>query len=246
MTSWDDVEAADVGSVPVDVKFVAPSGQGAKESWEDDEPKPATATAATTAAVAPAATTAPSSKASKARKKAMKEKEEQEQAKLAKQQQQEAAAAVDPLKEKQRRQKIVEESDLKNAQEMFGDLSSAGELDGFVPKSAEDFIQFAKMLGQRASHFSEDHHYPEFCKELVRQIVAPMKSNDIHDLIVALTVVMNTKMKVEKGPQSTASKKKQIAQQQKAKAIAAKAGDDEPDEIQDEEYVQLEDKYDFM
>jgi translation initiation factor 3 subunit J len=244
--SWDDAETtAEVlpSGASVEVKFDAePEKATVKDSWDEDDAEPAKPP--TSSPAAPAAP--PSTKPAKARKQALKEKEEKEQQAAA------AAAAsavaIDPLKEKQRRQRVVEETDLKHAQEMYGDLSSAGELDSFVPKSTEDFVQFARMLGERATHFGSDVHYLDFAKELCRVVAEPLKADDVRQVIATLNVTMNAKMKLEKGPQSTASKKKQIAQQQKAKMIAAKAGDDDPEFEDDgaDDYHAIEDKYDFM
>lgn len=37
---------------------------------------------------------------------------------------------------------------------MFGSLSKAGELDKFIPKSKEDFLEFAALLAQRGTAYS--------------------------------------------------------------------------------------------
>ena len=161
--------------------------------------------------------------------------------------QQRRLAAVGGIIDKAVQQRMVEEADFRNAQEMFGELSTAGELDGFVPKTADDFKRFAGMLSGRATDVAHDSHYYDFVVTLTKSVVAPMKSEDLRKLIAALNVVLNEKIKAEKGGvTSVAARQKKKTQEQRAKALALKQLDEEPDEEAEDEYARYEDKYDFM
>ena len=161
--------------------------------------------------------------------------------------QQRRLAAVGGIIDRAAQQRMVEEADFRNAQEMFGELSTAGELDGFVPKTADDFKRFAGMLSGRATDVAHDSHYYDFVTTLCKSIVAPMKSEDLRKLIATLNVVLNEKIKAEKGGvTSVASRQKKKTQEQRAKALALKQLDEEPDEEAEDEYARYEDKYDFM
>jgi len=144
-------------------------------------------------------------------------------------------------------QRMVEEADFQNAKDMFGDLATTGELDKFVPKSAADFAKYSGMLCDRATCFASDAHYFDFVVASCKNLVAPMKSEDLRKVIAALNSTLNDKIKQEKGGQvSVASRQKKRVQEQRAKALALKQLDEEPDEEAEDEYSRYEDKYDFM
>lgn len=165
------------------------------------------------------------------------------------QQQMERLARMGGVIDKAAQQRMVEEADFRNAQDMFGDLAVAksSELDGFIPKSAADFARLAEMLSERAADFAHDVHYQDFATDLCKKVVAPLKSEDLRRLIASLNTVLNAKIKQEKGGVvSLASRKKKQAAEQRAKALALKQMDEEPDEEAEDEYARYEDKYDFM
>ena len=165
------------------------------------------------------------------------------------QQQMERLARMGGVMDKAAQQRMVEEADFRNAQDMFGDLATARtkELDGFIPKSAADFTRLADMLSERASDFAHDVHYKDFATDLCKKVVAPLKSEDLRRLIASLNTVLNAKIKQEKGGVvSLASRKKKEAAEQRAKALALKQMDEEPDEEAEDEYARYEDKFDFM
>jgi len=152
-------------------------------------------------------------------------------------------------------QRMVEEQDFRNAQDMFGDLSTSGELDHFVPKTDADFVTYSKMLCDRATPFAascKPAQYREFVVTLCKGIVEPMKVDDIRAVIAALNSIVNDKIKNKKKEdrgdvQSVAARQKQKQQEQRAKAMALKQLDEEEiDEDAEDEYSRYEDKYDFM
>jgi len=141
----------------------------------------------------------------------------------------------------------VEEADYRHAQELFGELATTGELDSFVPKTAVDFTKYSEMLCDRATVFASDPHYTDFVTNTCKNLVGPMKSENLRKLIATLNTVLNDKLKTEKGGQvSVASRQKKKVQEQRAKALALKQLDEEPDEEAEDEYSRYEDKYDFM
>jgi len=149
--------------------------------------------------------------------------------------------------DKAAQQRMVEEADFRNAQDMFGDLSTKEELDHFIPKTAVDFTKYSEMLCDRATCFATDPHYNDFVTTTCKNLVGPMKSENLRKLIATLNTVLNEKIKTEKGGAvSVASRQKKKSQEQRAKALALKQLDEEPDEEAEDEYSKYEDKYDFM
>jgi len=141
----------------------------------------------------------------------------------------------------------VEEADYRHAQELFGDLATTGELDSFVPKTDVDFTKYSQMLCDRATCFATDSHYNDFVTTICKNLVAPMKTEDLRKLVATLNSVLNEKIKAEKGGvTSVASRHKKKSQEQRAKALALKQLDEEVDEEAEDEYSRYEDKYDFM
>jgi len=141
----------------------------------------------------------------------------------------------------------VEEADYRHAQELFGDLATTGELDSFVPKTDVDFTKYSEMLCDRATCFANDPHYKDFVTTTVKNLVGPLKSEDLRKLIAVLNSSLNDKIKAEKGGVvSVASRQKKKSQEQRAKALALKQLDEEVDEEAEDEYSRYEDKYDFM
>jgi len=149
--------------------------------------------------------------------------------------------------DKAAQQRMVEEADFRNAQDMFGDLSTVGELDAFVPKSSMDFEKYSGMLCDRATCFATDAHYTDFVINICKNLAGPMKSEDVRKIIAALNTLVNEKIHAEKGGVvSVAQRHKKKVQEQRAKALALKQLDEEPDEEAEDEYSRYEDKYDFM
>eukprot|EP01105_Mastigella_eilhardi_P020673 TRINITY_DN4942_c0_g1_i1.p1 TRINITY_DN4942_c0_g1~~TRINITY_DN4942_c0_g1_i1.p1 ORF type:complete len:237 (-),score=105.78 TRINITY_DN4942_c0_g1_i1:111-767(-) len=115
-------------------------------------------------------------------------------------------ALPDPVLEKQRRQRIVEEADLKNASDMFGAASKAGEIDRFIPKSAEDFLQLSAMISERVLPYYTNLHYTDCVKDLMKRIATPMRLEDLKALSSCLNTIINDKIKEAK--ESEKKKKK--------------------------------------
>jgi len=85
------------------------------------------------------------------------------------------------------------------------------------PANAADFIKLATAIGSRTKKYEENLHYPHFVKELCKSLCLSdkMNSSDVSEIVKALNVLVNDKLKAEKAPKKgmkkTAAKKKVAA-----------------------------------
>lgn len=113
----------------------------------------------------------------------------------------------DPIAEKLRQQRLVEEADYQNTSELFGDKSRTGHsLEYFIPKSEEDFLDYAELIAQKIRPFEKSFHYMTLLRALLRHSVAAVKASDAKEFASSMTVIANEKLKAEKD--ATAGKKK--------------------------------------
>ncbi|KAJ7000340.1 eukaryotic translation initiation factor 3 subunit J [Populus alba x Populus x berolinensis] len=106
-----------------------------KESWEDeDEPDPAPV-------VKPPPEMAPKKPAVKSTEK------KGNTADVVKDQ------PLDPLAEKLRQQRLVEEADFRSTAELFGKKDDEKSLDSFIPKSESDFSEYAELISHKLRPF---------------------------------------------------------------------------------------------
>ncbi|XP_062152486.1 uncharacterized protein LOC133860869 [Alnus glutinosa] len=190
-----------------------------KESWEDEEePTPAPE-------AKPPAEKAPKKPAVKATVKKVKT------AEVVKEE------AVDPVAEKLRQQRLVEEADYKSTQELFGKRGDEKTLDNFFPKSESDFLEYAELISHKLRPHEKSYHYIGLLKAVMRLSVTALKAADAKDVASSVNAIANEKLKVEKeansGKKKTGPKKKQI--------LVDKADDD----LAVDGYDALDD-YDFM
>ncbi|KAG6551150.1 hypothetical protein Mapa_007385 [Marchantia paleacea] len=160
-----------------------------KESWEEDD-KPAAPVVAKP-----------------------KKKEEKKGKKVA------AAAAdegklADPLAEKLRQQRLVEEADYQSTTELFGRQKNPDQtLENFIPKSEEDFQDYAELIANKLRPFEKSFHYMTLLKAVMKHAVTSLNAADAKVLASSLTVTANEKLKAEKdasGKKKTGAKKKQL------------------------------------
>lgn len=183
---WDD-EDADENDV--------------KDSWEDDdEPAPPPVVAAPPSEKAPKKTTA---KPAPAKGKAV------EVAQVAQ------VEPLDPLAEKLRQQRLVEEADYKNTAELFA--SKKGEdktIDNFIPKSESDFTEYAELISSKLRPYEKSFHYIGLLKHVMRLSMTSLKAADAKEVASSVTAIANEKLKAEKeaaaGKKKTGGKKKQL------------------------------------
>mmetsp|Transcript_34933 Transcript_34933/g.48447 ORF Transcript_34933/g.48447 Transcript_34933/m.48447 type:complete len:210 (-) Transcript_34933:404-1033(-) len=104
---------------------------------------------------------------------------------------------ADPVAEKLRRQKLVEEADFELAKECFGE--DAVDLDTFVPKTEKDFLQYAGLVvGKYMLQHERSAHYPSAMKQFLRKACSKMSAADVKELETSLGVLRNEKVKAEK------------------------------------------------
>eukprot|EP00246_Nothoceros_aenigmaticus_P013567 TRINITY_DN4749_c0_g1_i3.p2 TRINITY_DN4749_c0_g1~~TRINITY_DN4749_c0_g1_i3.p2 ORF type:complete len:218 (-),score=47.99 TRINITY_DN4749_c0_g1_i3:1525-2178(-) len=113
---------------------------------------------------------------------------------------------ADPVAEKLRQQRLVEEADYQATTELFGQTKQEHQtLESLIPKSEEDFLEYAELLALKLKPFEKSYHYLTLVKSLVRLSVTSLKAADAKEVASTLTVIANEKLKVEK---DSAGKKK--------------------------------------
>ncbi|CAE5963074.1 unnamed protein product [Arabidopsis arenosa] len=159
-----------------------------KESWEDDDEEPAQPV------VKPAPEKAPKKAAPKTVEKKGKAIEVPKEEPL------------DPIAEKLRQQRLVEEADYRSTAELFGVKDDEKNLDMFIPKSESDFLEYAEMISHRIKPYEKSYHYIALLKTIMRLSLTNMKAADVKDVASSITTIANEKLKAEK--EAAAGKKK--------------------------------------
>ncbi|KAL5745210.1 hypothetical protein ACOSP7_026356 [Xanthoceras sorbifolium] len=170
-----------------------------KESWEDeDEPAPA---APTQPPVQPPekSTNKPAAKPPAKKGKPVEVAKEE---------------PLDPLAEKLRQQRLVEEADYKATKELFGKRVDEKSLDNFIPKSESDFLEYAELISHKLRPYEKSFHYISLLKAVMRLSMTSLKAADAKDVASSITAIANEKLKAEKeaaaGKKKTGGKKKQL------------------------------------
>ncbi|XP_011086114.1 eukaryotic translation initiation factor 3 subunit J-like [Sesamum indicum] len=168
-----------------------------KDSWEDeDEPAPA-----------PKAEPPPPEKASK--KTAVKSADKKGKAVEAAKE-----APLDPIAEKLRQQRLVEEADYKSTAELFAKKGDEKTLDNFIPKTENDFLEYAELVANKLRPFEKSYHYIGLLKAVMRLSLTSLKGADAKEVASSVTAIANEKIKAEKeanaGKKKTGGKKKQL------------------------------------
>uniref|UniRef100_A0A7N0U4B4 Eukaryotic translation initiation factor 3 subunit J n=1 Tax=Kalanchoe fedtschenkoi TaxID=63787 RepID=A0A7N0U4B4_KALFE len=206
-SSWEDEDAED---------------DEVKDSWEDeDESTP------------PPVVAAPEPKPTKVSKKSD-VKVSGRQVKLKEDVKEEA---LDPVAEKLRQQRLVEESDYKFTTALFGKKDDEKSLDTFIPKSESDFAEYAELISHKLRPYEKSFHYLGLLKAVMRLSMVNLRAADAKEVASSVTAIANEKLKAEKeanaGKKKTAAKKKQLQV-------------DKPDDEAGGVYDALDDDYDFM
>lgn len=143
---------------------------------------------------------------------------------------------ADPVAEKLRQQRLVEEADYKSTAELFASKGDEKTLDNFIPKSENDFMEYAELLSHKLRLYEKSFHYIGLLKAVMRLSMTSLKAADAKEVASSVTAIANEKLKAEK--EANAGKKKQT----KKKQLHVDKPDDEA--IVDS-YDALDD-YDFM
>ncbi|CAI0388557.1 unnamed protein product [Linum tenue] len=123
---------------------------------------------------------------------------------------------LDPVAEKLRQQRLVEEADYRNTKELFGSKSSTNEknIDNFIPKSESDFLEYAELISQRLRLYEKSYHFISLLKTVMRHSMTSLKAADAKEVASSVTAIANEKLKAEKeanaGKKKTGGKKKQL------------------------------------
>ncbi|XP_049383831.1 uncharacterized protein LOC125848076 [Solanum stenotomum] len=209
MEDWEDVPVPDL------LKKDQPTSKwddedaednDVKESWEDEEePAPAPIPE-------PPAEKVPKKSAAKAGEKKGKEVEVHTN-----------EEPLDPVAEKLRQQRLVEEADYKSTAELFAKKGGDDKtLENFIPKSESDFLEYAELISHKLRPYEKSYHYIGLLKAVMRLSMTSLKGQDAKDIGSSITAFANEKIKAEK--EATASKKKTGAK--KKQLHVDKADDD--------------------
>ncbi|KAL8147035.1 uncharacterized protein LOC141707679 isoform X1 [Apium graveolens] len=166
-----------------------------KESWEDDDDEPVVEPVAEPSASAKK-TAKPSEKKGKAVEIVKNE-------------------PLDPVAEKLRQQRLVEEADFRNTAELFGKKGGdAKSLENFIPKSESDFSQYAELISHKLRPYEKSYHYIGLLKAVMRLSMTSLKAADAKEVSSSVTAISNEKIKAEKeanaGKKKSGPKKKQL------------------------------------
>ncbi|XP_051128555.1 uncharacterized protein LOC127249668 isoform X1 [Andrographis paniculata] len=171
-----------------------------KDSWEDED-EPAPAPAPEPKAEPPPPVKSPNKPVAKSSEK--KEKVEPRK-----------DAVLDPIEEKFRQQRLVEEADLKTAAELFGKRGDEKTLDNFIPKTESDFAEYAELISHKLRPYEKSFHYIALLKAVMRLSMTSLKGADAKEVASSITAIANEKIKAEKeanaGKKKTVGKKKQL------------------------------------
>ncbi|CAA7395900.1 unnamed protein product [Spirodela intermedia] len=211
---WDDEDAEE---------------EDVKESWEDEDS--AERSAAQPAVEKPA--TKPSAKAGGKKTKSAEGKPSIEKETVVGDE-----VLADPVAEKLRQQRLVEEADYKSTTELFGKRGDEKTLENFIPKSEGDFLEYAQLISHKLRPYDKSFHYTGLLKTVMRLSMTNMKAADAKEVASSITAIANEKLKAEK--EAAAGKKKQGA---KKKQLHVDKADD--DVAVGGAYEALDD-YDFM
>lgn len=171
-----------------------------KESWEDEDestpaPEPAPASTSTSAKSTKKAEIKPTERKGKSAVSANDE-------------------VLDPVAEKLRQQRLVEEADYRSTAELFAKRGDEKSLDNFIPKSEGDFLEYAELVAHKLRPYEKSYHYIGLLKAVMRLSMTSLKAADAKEVASSVTAIANEKLKAEKeanaGKKKTGAKKKQV------------------------------------
>lgn len=192
MESWDDdapIPDLKKGQPPSKWDDEDVDDNDVKDSWEDEDDEPAPAPKPE-----PPAEKAPKKPAAKAT---------ETKGKVVKVEQEEP---LDPVAEKLRQQRLVEEADYKSTTELFAKKGDEKTLENFIPKSESDFFEYAELISHKLRPYEKSYFYMGLLKEVMRLSMTTLKGQDAKEVASSITAIANEKIKAEKD--ANAGKKK--------------------------------------
>ncbi|XP_073313907.1 uncharacterized protein [Primulina huaijiensis] len=125
-----------------------------------------------------------------------------------------AKESLDPIEEKFRQQRLVEEADYKSTAELFAKKGDEKTLVNFIPKSESDFSEYAELISHTLRPYEKSYHYIGLLKAVMRLSMTSLKGADAKEVASSVTAIANEKIKAEKeanaGKKKTTGKKKQL------------------------------------
>ncbi|XP_010450500.1 PREDICTED: eukaryotic translation initiation factor 3 subunit J-A-like [Camelina sativa] len=198
----DDWEAEDFQPLPAKVELKSNwddedvDENDIKDSWEEED------VTAPPPVVKPAPEKAPKKAGAKAVEKKVKTVEASKESSR--------EEPLDPIAEKLRMQRLVEEADYQSTAELFGVKTVEKSADMLIPKSESDFVEYAELISQKLVPFEKSFHYIGLLKTVMRLSLVNMKAADVKDVASSITAIANEKLKAEKeaaGKKKTGKKK---------------------------------------
>ncbi|XP_019169628.1 PREDICTED: eukaryotic translation initiation factor 3 subunit J-like [Ipomoea nil] len=144
---------------------------------------------------------------------------------------------LDPVAEKLRQQRLVEEADYKSTTELFAKKGDEKTLENFIPKSESDFSEYAELISHKLRSYEKSYFYMGLLKEVMRLSMTTLKGQDAKEVASSITAIANEKIKAEKD--ANAGKKKGGKKKQ---LLVDRADDDAVVNA----YDGYDDEYDFM
>ncbi|KAK9272769.1 hypothetical protein L1049_003146 [Liquidambar formosana] len=143
---------------------------------------------------------------------------------------------LDPVAEKLRQQRLVEEADYRSTTELFAKKGDEKTLHNFIPQSESDFLEYAELISHKLRPYEKSFHYIGLLKAVMRLSMTALKAADAKDVASSVTAIANEKLKAEK--EANAGKKKGA----KKKQLHVDKADDD---VIVERYDDMDD-YEFM
>eukprot|EP00232_Nephroselmis_pyriformis_P002171 CAMPEP_0182912064 /NCGR_PEP_ID=MMETSP0034_2-20130328/37319_1 /TAXON_ID=156128 /ORGANISM="Nephroselmis pyriformis, Strain CCMP717" /LENGTH=221 /DNA_ID=CAMNT_0025048715 /DNA_START=45 /DNA_END=710 /DNA_ORIENTATION=- len=153
---------------------------------------------------------------------------------------------ADPVAERLRQQKLVEDADYAATKELFGggDGEEQMSLDDFVPKTSKDFECLGNMLAEKYlnPHYGSAH-YTAMLKALLREALLPANAQEIKEVESTVIVMRNERTAAEKALSGKGKKAQKKAQLNSGAGKGNLTGG-----LDDYKYddVGVDDDYDFM
>ncbi|KAL9257959.1 Eukaryotic translation initiation factor 3 subunit J-like protein [Drosera capensis] len=140
---------------------------------------------------------------------------------------------LDPVAEKLRQQRLVEEADYRSTAELFSKKGDDKTLENFIPKSESDFLEYAELVSHKLRPYEKSYHYIALLKNVMRLSMTALKAADAKEIASSVQAIANEKLKAEKeanvGKKKTGAKKKQLHVDRADDDIVVSALDDVDD-----------------
>ncbi|XP_057994992.1 uncharacterized protein LOC110640537 [Hevea brasiliensis] len=124
----------------------------------------------------------------------------------------EEAQSLDPVAEKLRQQRLVEEADYRSTIELFAKRGDEKTLDNFIPKFESDFLEYVELISHKLHPYEKSFQYIGLLKAVMRLSMTSLKAADAKDVASSVTAIANEKLKAQKEANSKkkTGKKKQL------------------------------------